>query len=49
METYTVLIVYHSNAVIIKRLVPQDAVDRMVTLQERTNKFKKLILTPTKK
>lgn len=48
METYTVLFIYHTNACIIKRYVPQDAVDRIIAIQENESKWKKIIITPTK-
>jgi len=46
-EFYTVHFIYKSGAVIIKRHVPQDAVDRIVEIQETSNKWSKLIITPT--
>lgn len=48
METYTVLFVYKSGAVIIKRKVPEDAVKRIVEIQEEQAKWIKIVITPTK-
>lgn len=45
MTVFTVIMVYHSGASIVKRGLNQDDVDRIVKLQEETNKFKKVIIS----